>query len=288
MNAVIFAPYIRELGSSNSNDTIKAFLQKLSPFELTIGAVAGLMGCVAFGWVVYMLLRVFVARRRLPAATNTLGESVLALCLFVTLGRGAGLVLARLEWDDILVRMGATILTGAVCVGVLALMCRRRDREAVFSYWDLRPNTGGTRLFLMMPVVFLAFLPINFVVGFAWRCVLIACDRPTELQEVLLAPLERGGAVIPIFMAFAVGVVPLFEEILFRGGLYRALRAEIGPGSAALASSVVFAALHFNETALLPLVVLSLFFVAVYEWTGSLWACVVLHACFNGVNFTLA
>ncbi len=288
MRAIILAPFIKDLGSSSSNETLKALLQKLSPIELGACIVAGLAVCAVFGWIVYMLLCVFLERRRLPAATNSLGESIAIVCLFLLLGRGLGMALERLGWTDILVRMGGTILTGCLCVGALAAVWHGRNRGAAFPFWDLRPYEGGARLLTVVPLLLMAFVPVNIAVSVGWRCVLVALDRPTEMQEVLLAPLERGGAVIPIFMVLAVAVVPLLEEIIFRGGLYRALRTELGAGAGAVLSSIIFAALHANEAALLPLVVLSLFLVAVYEWSGSLWGCVLLHACFNALNFTLA
>jgi membrane protease YdiL (CAAX protease family) len=288
VRAVIFAPYLREMGSSATDDTLKELLAGLAPWQVAAGALGGAVACAGCGGVVYMLLRVYVPRRSLPASTSSVLECAAVVCLFVVLGRGIGVAFEHLGWTHILVRMAGTIAASLAAIGALAASARVRRRGEVFSWWDLRPYAGGARMLLVVPVVFVAFVPVNLVVGFAWRCALVALERPTGLQEVLLAPLEQGPAVIAAFAVLAVVVVPLLEEIIFRGGLYRALRDEMGIGVAAVFSATIFAALHFNEAAFVPLIVLSLLFVFVYEWTGSLWACVALHACFNGFNLGLA
>ena len=86
----------------------------------------------------------------------------------------------------------------------------------------------------------------------------------------------------------AVVVVPIMEEILFRGALYRALREHVGAPKAAVLSAVVFAAVHLNVASFAPILVLALFLAFAYEWTGSLWAPILVHAWFNFLNYGLA
>jgi membrane protease YdiL (CAAX protease family) len=83
-------------------------------------------------------------------------------------------------------------------------------------------------------------------------------------------------------MAFAAVVAaPLCEEIVFRGYLYPVLKKFSGIGPAALSSSLFFAAAHGNLTALLPLLIFGALLVFLYEKTGSLWAPIAAHFCFN-------
>jgi membrane protease YdiL (CAAX protease family) len=86
-------------------------------------------------------------------------------------------------------------------------------------------------------------------------------------------------------MAFAAVIAaPLCEEIVFRGYLYPVLKKFSGIGPAALASSLVFAAAHGNLTALLPLLIFGGLLVLLYEKTGSLWAPIAAHFCFNSAT----
>jgi hypothetical protein len=87
-------------------------------------------------------------------------------------------------------------------------------------------------------------------------------------------------------VAFAVIVVaPVAEEIFFRAFFYRALRTRLPVWSAALIDGIVFGSLHFqgiDSAIILP--VIALFGVGqclVYERTGSLFAVIAVHACFN-------
>lgn len=89
-------------------------------------------------------------------------------------------------------------------------------------------------------------------------------------------------------MAFAAVIAaPLCEETVFRGYLYPAAKRFAGPGAAALCSALLFAAAHSNLAALLPLFVLGLILVWLYERTGSLWAPIAVHFCFNGATVAI-
>jgi membrane protease YdiL (CAAX protease family) len=84
-------------------------------------------------------------------------------------------------------------------------------------------------------------------------------------------------------MAFAAVIAaPICEEIVFRGYFYAILKRTIGILPAACCSALVFAAAHGNLTALLPLFLFGLALVVVYEKTGSIWAPIGAHFCFNG------
>lgn len=86
-------------------------------------------------------------------------------------------------------------------------------------------------------------------------------------------------------MAFAAVVAaPLCEEIVFRGYFYPVLKRFTGVWPAALCSSLVFACAHGNLTAALPLFLFGGLLVLLYEKTGSLWAPVAVHFCFNGAT----
>ncbi len=82
-----------------------------------------------------------------------------------------------------------------------------------------------------------------------------------------------------------VVAAPVGEELLFRGFLYRSLRHRLGFLPALLITACLFAVLHVAPHVLLPYIGLGLAFGLVYEWVGSLWASIVLHALWNAVVF---
>lgn len=82
----------------------------------------------------------------------------------------------------------------------------------------------------------------------------------------------------------AVVAAPLCEEIVFRGYLYPAAKKFSGPWVAGICSALVFAAAHGNLAALLPLFVFGCLLVIIYEKTGSIWAPIAVHCCFNSAT----
>jgi membrane protease YdiL (CAAX protease family) len=85
----------------------------------------------------------------------------------------------------------------------------------------------------------------------------------------------------------AVVIAPLAEEVLFRGILYPAIKGFGHPRLALWSTSLVFAMIHFNALSFIPLVVLAIVLVKLYEKTGNLLACIACHAAFNTFNFVM-
>jgi len=136
----------------------------------------------------------------------------------------------------------------------------------------------------------------------------LLCDR--IVPETLKAPhpfleLLRGDAtgvekLLVIGLAFLL--VPIVEEVLYRGLMQSALRRIFGgPWLAILVSSALFSAVHLTIArdstgaagvvgvqALLPLFALALVLGYNYERTGRLWASIVIHMLFNGINLACA
>lgn len=85
----------------------------------------------------------------------------------------------------------------------------------------------------------------------------------------------------------AVFVAPLCEELVFRGFLYPVAKRFAGRVTAALFTALFFAACHGELVGLLPLFILGLLLSELYERTGSLWAPIAVHFCFNGSTVLL-
>ena len=88
-----------------------------------------------------------------------------------------------------------------------------------------------------------------------------------------------------VAMGFAAIVIgPCFEEILFRGGFYPALRRKLGPGLAALASGALFGAVHlYSITGFVSVAMSGAILALLYERTRSLLPCIVAHATMNAM-----
>jgi membrane protease YdiL (CAAX protease family) len=76
-------------------------------------------------------------------------------------------------------------------------------------------------------------------------------------------------------------LAPVYEELLFRAGLYRFCRQRLGRGWALLISGVCFGALHGNWAGFLPLALLGMGLAVAYEATGSIRVAIIAHGLFN-------
>lgn len=85
-----------------------------------------------------------------------------------------------------------------------------------------------------------------------------------------------------IFFSIFVAIVgPAIEEIFFRGFTYRGLRSKYGVRVAMIASSAIFALLHMNLMAFLPIFLLGFYLAYLYEKTGSLVPSMTVHMVHN-------
>jgi membrane protease YdiL (CAAX protease family) len=132
-----------------------------------------------------------------------------------------------------------------------------------------------------------AILPIVLLVSFLWLLALIGLARlglgiPLREQGVieLFCSLD-GWAGKSLFFAMAVILASVVEELVFRGGLYRALKFNLDRRSATILSSAIFALMHFNLVSLLPLYVFGALLVKNYERFGNIAVPIIIHAAFN-------
>lgn len=85
--------------------------------------------------------------------------------------------------------------------------------------------------------------------------------------------------------AVAVGLAPPAEEALFRGLLFRSLRAAGYPRLAWWGTALLFALVHANAASFIALVLLALWLTWLFVRTGNLLAPIAAHAIFNALNF---
>jgi hypothetical protein len=73
----------------------------------------------------------------------------------------------------------------------------------------------------------------------------------------------------------------MYEELLFRAGLFRFCRQRLGRAWALIISGCSFGLLHGNWAGFLPLAILGMGLAIAYEATGSIRVPIIAHALFN-------
>ena len=122
-----------------------------------------------------------------------------------------------------------------------------------------------------------------YVVSAIWAVAL-------DLKEQQTLPDELGADGSLLNALLVIGLVtvvaPLGEELFFRGFFYGALRNWRGPILAAILSGSVFGLVHVGSSPIGYLVPLAFFGIGLcllYEWTGSLYPPIALHALNNSI-----
>lgn len=128
----------------------------------------------------------------------------------------------------------------------------------------------------------LAALPLLSLISLGWTFLIERMGLPAGPQDVIaIFTSTRSPFVIAGMLLVACVLAPIYEELLFRAGLYRFCRQRLGRGWALVISGASFGALHGNWAGFLPLAVLGAGLALAYEATGSIRVPIIVHGLFN-------
>jgi uncharacterized protein len=197
---------------------------------------------------------------------------VLGLLVFVTASA------AGVTEDAPGVNIGLTLAQNIAFVGAAFFFASVGRGGAVAADFGLRRTRFWVSVGLLV-AVWVGF----FVLSGIWAA-LLELDQQQDLPEELGAdgPLVNVLAVVVLVTVAA----PLGEELFFRGFFFGALRNWHGPWPAALITGIVFGGIHVGSSPagyLVPLMILGVGLCLLYEWTGSLYPAIALHALNNSI-----
>ncbi len=213
----------------------------------------------------------------LAAVVGALGGMILVgLIAPQTQGRSTAWVL----W------LAAVPIHVAALAAALAVLCRATPRGWRLASLGLRSGSSlgrfasdaGTMLVWVYPLVAAMTGATVLILG---RWGYQAAGVPL-IRELARHPTVSGWMSLAVV---AVLVAPVAEEILFRCVCYEALK--VGDGKvAAVATSVLFAAIHQVPEQVPGLFVLGLVLQRARGRHGTLWVPILLHAGFNAMSVT--
>lgn len=76
-------------------------------------------------------------------------------------------------------------------------------------------------------------------------------------------------------------IIPIAEELLYRGIVYKRLRLYAGVEAAVVLSAVIFGAMHFNLVQFVYAGILGILLAFLLKWTGFLYTAVLAHCAAN-------
>ena len=140
---------------------------------------------------------------------------------------------------------------------------------------------------LLRAVLLLALaLPLIYGVLTLSRLLLAGAGyEDSESQELVRFLAAPGAGFVRVVLAFsAVCVAPPVEEFIFRGFIYGVVRRYGGAFAGTLVNALLFAGVHQNAQSFGGLFVLAVCLTLAYEWTGSLFVPIAMHATFNLIS----
>jgi len=155
-------------------------------------------------------------------------------------------------------------------------------------HWREVFGLGGSRWLRMLLTVLLTvlvILPVAWSLQQASAIMLekIGFSPEAETAVMLLAGAKSWWTRVYLGL-FAVAIVPVAEEFIFRGVLYPFVKQLGYPRCAWVGVSFLFALIHMDAAALVPLFVLALALTWLYERTDTLLAPIAAHSLFNVAN----
>lgn len=245
---------------------------------------AALAGVISFGGMIILLQR--------PWPMNGVPKRLVLFAFFFYAGFAALWLTSWLAGEPL---AGAGQTTGDILIAVLSfqgialLLVHRFLREhgigwsQGFGFRNHRwraVGLGAVVAFLAMP----AGAGLQIVSAYFLQRLNVA---PAEQQAV---EVLRSSVAVPsriVLGLVTIILVPIAEEVLFRGLLYRWVKQLGFPRIAIWSTAVLFGAIHLNLAIFLPLTVLALALTWLYERTENLLASITAHSIFNALNFVM-
>jgi membrane protease YdiL (CAAX protease family)/ferredoxin len=165
---------------------------------------------------------------------------------------------------------------------------------AMLTALGIRKGTGFAEAFGLRAipmagygaVIGMFLLTRVFQVVFGVTVILLGWKDPGGATLTSYFGRDVVGLWLTLLMVVVVG--PFFEEIVFRGVLINYLLPRTGTFFAILLSSLLFASLHFNVWAFVPVMVMGVAAGWLATSRRSLWPAYALHAGYNAIAVVLA
>jgi membrane protease YdiL (CAAX protease family) len=181
------------------------------------------------------------------------------------------------------------IIVGTLAFQGVGLVCVMAFLRGVKLTWQEAFGLGApgsVRAALLGALACILALPVVLGLNYLSAQLLTSVDVEAVAQPAVRVLRAVQSPLLKIYFGVvAVLVAPVAEELFFRGILYPTIKQGGYPRVALWGTSLFFAAVHANLLTFLPLTVLALLFVALYERTGNLFAPMAAHCVFNLANF---
>lgn len=224
----------------------------------------------------------------LPRLWSWVDIALISLCILALILLGAWLFTIRMQ------AIGEAPQITTVYIVVLTLLEVIAILTSVYFFGLLRKRLGwevvgfvqsSNRWLILAALTALVFIPIIGLIALAIQVVLGLPTENPQLEFLLPEDITWTGGLIMLFLGGFI--VPIAEEVFFRGVLYRWMRQFSSPWVAIPVTSVVFGVLHGDIAVAGATFVMGLILAWFYERSRSLWPSIMIHVVNNSLKLVL-
>lgn len=221
----------------------------------------------------------------------TLGLSLLMLMLLFLVGTVVSLCFIGIRhWQDPTLEMEpltetmmtngllvsiSTLVSGVLCTGLICLLIKLRPGTTLKGYLGLYRPRGRSLLIWNVLLVLFLLLAERIMDGL---------NQADDFIETAYQTAQIPGL---LFIAVVI-VAPIFEELLFRGFMFRGIQSSrLGSGGAIWISSAIWAGVHLQYNGYFMTVIfgLGMLLGAARAQTGSIYVPIAMHGLNNLIAF---
>lgn len=148
-----------------------------------------------------------------------------------------------------------------------------------------KSNLPTRQVAAAIPMMYAVTIVINLIATVVNIIASGSLEQVTEKNPFLNLPTGTLGIVLNYL--WMVLVAPVFEEVLFRGGLLGTLKKH-GNWFAVIVSALLFGLAHVNISQMLYATALGVMLGIMYVRAGSVVPCIITHICINFFGITIA
>lgn len=239
---------------------------------------------LVMGIVALVLRLTGVIQKHYAPDLPPLAPYVEGFALFLAIYVGASFIKTLLEKVGVAGLVGLQIALFATCLYPLLRGVNWREYRHAIG-WH-----GGAGIFTEVGCGLLGYLAGLPIVVLGGVCSYLLVKLTGAEQPIHPISGEVGEGILSILLLYlaAAIIAPVMEETLFRGMLYHHVRAKMHWIFAAMLVGFIFAAIHPQGWAAIPVLGAIGFVLAmIREWRGSLIASITAHAFNNGLLVTM-
>lgn len=172
-----------------------------------------------------------------------------------------------------------TVIGAILSVVFIFLICLIRKKKFVIEFKVNKFELSHLKYIILMGC-FAFTLSIGLVS-------LFSLDKLDQNATETLSELVNNGSFFITLLNVGI-IVPICEEVLFRGYIFRKLYTTIGIKTSIVLQALIFSLYHMNLVQALPTFILGLLAGIVVYYTNSLWGAVIIHAVNNSISVILS